>query len=216
MCERNQCECNRSRDHVVNLNSYSLSKQITHLLRAVQPQLKSPDLKIHFQNLVEDLISESEYVCFEFKFRTKLICQKLEKYIPGSIAAILCYDAQTLKFKCMSAPNLPEKLWAPLMDCFNLNPVVHSSMNDDIRTHHFFEEPRWEPHRHFFAKMNIASCWIIPIRRSLHNVCTLAVFLNKNRKPDFMDLKHLEKKKKLFNHWFPDCPAKFMVNKSSS
>lgn len=116
----------------------------------------------------------------------------------------------------MAAPHIPEKLLEPLLENYNANPTIESAMTYDIKIHDFFEEPRWEPYRQHFARLNFVTCWTIPLRRSLNKVCTLAVFLNSNKKPNSKDLKYIEKKKQLFDKWFPDCPAMHLMNKSSS
>ncbi|MGG1518510.1 hypothetical protein ABE504_24035 [Paenibacillus oryzisoli] len=198
-----------SESNIVHINTHFLTKQIKLLLKTLNPQIKSSNLNAHFYQLIQTLITQSEFLTFDLQIKMKNICIDLEKCILNSKVSIVFFDYTEQRVTHFVAPSFTETLQNFLLQYNQSNQKMSTLLDYKIRVSNISKDSRWIPYYHHFEKLGVTSCWTIPIYRTPQIICAFAIYTSTYKNPISKELHYIDEKKHYFNELICAYPADF-------
>jgi len=198
-----------SEDKIIHINTHVLTKQINHLLKTLNPQIKSSNLNAHFYQLIQTLITQSEYAEFDLQIKMKNICVELEKCIANSKVTIFFLNPIEHTVTHFVAPSMSETIQSFYLQYNQSNHKISAPFDYKIRVSNISKDSRWEHYYCHFEKLGITSCWTIPIYRTPQFICSFAIYTDTFKNPISKELHCIHEKKNHFNNLICDYPVDF-------
>lgn len=197
--------------NIISINTHVLTKQINHLLKTLNPQIRSSNLNVHFYQLIQTLITQAEFVEFDLQIKMKNICIELEKCISNSKVTIFFLDSLEQTVTHFVAPGLSQTIQNFYLQYNQSRHKISAPLEYKVRISNISKDSKWEPYYHHFEKLGLTSCWTVPIYRTSQFICSFGIYTNSYKNPITRELHCIHEKKKHFNTLISEYPADFTL-----
>lgn len=194
---------------VIHVNTHVLTKQINHLLKILNPQIKNSNLNAHFYQLIQTLITQAEFIEFDLQIKMKNICMQLEKCISNSKATLFFFDPAEKIVTYYAAPSMPETFHDFYQEYNQSENKISAPFEYNIRVSNISEDRLWEPYYHHFEKLGLKSCWTIPVYRTPKFICSFAIYTKTYKNPVSNELHCIHEKRNHINKLICKYPVDF-------
>lgn len=194
-------------NNIIDIKTHALSKQIIHLLKTLNPQIKSSNLNEHFNQLIQSLITQSEFIEFDLQIKMKSICLELEKCISNSIVTLVFFDPITNTVKYYAAPSMRDPFGDFSQEFNRSDNKIDAPFEYKIRVSDISKDRLWEPYYHHFENMGLTSSWTIPIYRTSQLICFFAIFSQIHKGPIDKELNCIQEQNNHFNKLICEYPT---------
>ena len=195
----------QTQDVVVYMKQYALNKKVKELLSKINPLLarNEENIKVHFDALVNKLITEDEYQAIETKMQLGKLCLDLEKNIRGAFVSLLFYSQEENKIYHGAAPSFPLEFFDFFhdinrtnmfdADCGSCGYAVHnrSPVVTDIE-----KSPLWGPFREEILRWGFQTGWSVPFYMKNKVIGTFAIYFKYQKEVTNSEIQLVESKVK--------------------
>jgi len=195
--------------NIIHINTHVLTKQINHLLKILNPQIKNTNLNAHFYQLIQTLITQSEFLEIDLQIKMKNICVELEKCISNSKVTIFFLESVGKSVTHFVAPSMPQTIKNLYLQYNQSDHKENTSLEYKIRVSDISKDSRWKAYYHHFEKLGLTSCWTIPIYKTSQFICSFAIYTKIYQNPVSKELHCIHEKKNHFNKLICGYPADF-------
>ncbi|WP_102345117.1 GAF domain-containing protein [Bacillus sp. Marseille-P3661] len=177
-------------DVVVYMKEYATNKKVKDLLKKINPRLakKENNIRVHLSALLNNVITEEEYLVIETKMMLGKLCLDLESLIPDSFVTVLFYNYNENKIYHGAAPSIPADFFNFFHDinysnafnenCGSCGNAVYQQkvVVTDIETSYL-----WEPLRDYVMGWGFQTGWSVPFFRDKDVFGTFAIYHKYNK-----------------------------------
>ncbi|MFC0476015.1 GAF domain-containing protein [Robertmurraya beringensis] len=191
----------KNKNIVVFMREYSSNKKIKELLKKINPLLakKENNLRIHLEALINNGITEEEFMVLDAKVKLGKLCLDLEEFIPNSFATILFYVKEENKIYHGAAPNIPLQYFEFFQD-INDKQLFHEMIcgraiaSRDIVYSEIFSDPQCIHERRISLERGFQSVWSVPFFKNDSIIGTFAIYQTIKKKPSRNQIEQVKQK----------------------
>ncbi|WP_102346118.1 GAF domain-containing protein [Bacillus sp. Marseille-P3661] len=189
----------KDKNIVVFMKDFATNKKIKDLLTKINPYLakKESNLRIHLESLINNGITDEQFMVIDAKMKLGKLCIDLEELIPNSFATILFYVKEENRIYHGAAPNIPLHFF-DFFNEINDKQLFHEMVcgraiaSKEIVYSDILSDPQCIHERHFSEERGFQSVLSIPFFKHDSIMGTFALFQTIRKKPNNIQIEQIK------------------------